>query len=182
MLGVSVCGAAIAGLYGIVHDQITFTISPEYFTHLKFDQFSFADFGLAPRLFVVIIGFLATWWVGFFAGWFLARIVLVKMPISLATPVLVKAFTWIIACALVAGFIGNLLAAAGLYHHENWQSAAQALAIKDLPAFVRVAFIHNGSYLGGLIGLIIAIGYCRRFIKHGQTNLLTKKSAQIRRI
>jgi hypothetical protein len=32
----------------------------------------------------------------------------------------------------------------------------------DLPSFVRVAYIHNAGYLGGLIGLILAIIYTRK--------------------
>jgi hypothetical protein len=74
MLAHALLGAALAGLYGIVHDQITYTISPEYFARLKFAQFHYADFGLPPRIFVAEIGFLAAWWVGFLAGWFVARI------------------------------------------------------------------------------------------------------------
>jgi hypothetical protein len=32
----------------------------------------------------------------------------------------------------------------------------------DLPSFVRVAYIHNASYLGGLIGLVAAVIYLRQ--------------------
>jgi len=35
-LGFAFLGAMIAGGYGIVHDHVTFTIGPEYFTKLKF--------------------------------------------------------------------------------------------------------------------------------------------------
>jgi len=31
----------------------------------------------------------------------------------------------------------------------------------DLASFVRVAYIHNASYVGGLLGLIVAILYVR---------------------
>ncbi|MGB0763409.1 MAG: hypothetical protein ACPGO0_05625, partial [Acidimicrobiales bacterium] len=74
MLVVCVAGALIAGLYGIIHDQITYTISPEYFTKLKFYQFEYVDFGLPNRAFVLFIGFLATWWVGFISAWIITRI------------------------------------------------------------------------------------------------------------
>lgn len=59
----------LAGLYGILHDQITYTIAPEYFTKFKFDQFGFgpAWFG-GDRWTVVVIGFLATWWTGILIG------------------------------------------------------------------------------------------------------------------
>src|SRR5215210_7232804 len=73
ILKCALIGALTAGLYGIVHDQITFTISPEYFTKLKFKQFQYADFGFSDRLFVAVIGFLATWWVGLFVGWVFGR-------------------------------------------------------------------------------------------------------------
>jgi hypothetical protein len=60
MLGVAAIGALIAGSYGIVHDQITYTISPEYFTRLKFEQFKWANRGWPTRAFVGEIGFLAS--------------------------------------------------------------------------------------------------------------------------
>jgi hypothetical protein len=74
MLGYAAVGAVLAGFYGVVHDQVTYSISPEYYTCLKFSQFRYADFGLPARVFVAEIGFMASWWVGFVAGWFIARI------------------------------------------------------------------------------------------------------------
>ena len=55
----------LAGIYGIIHDQITYSISPEYFTKFKYQQFGFdpAWFG-GHRQTVAVIGFLATWWMG----------------------------------------------------------------------------------------------------------------------
>ena len=82
MIAVAVVGAIVAGIYGIVHDQITYTISPEYLTKLKFDQFHYADIGPPDRVFVAAIGFLATWWVGFFCAWFLARRLIPEQPRS----------------------------------------------------------------------------------------------------
>ncbi len=34
MLRVSLLGAVLAGIYGAIHDQVSFTVSPEYFTKL----------------------------------------------------------------------------------------------------------------------------------------------------
>jgi hypothetical protein len=39
---------------------------------------------------------------------------------------------------------------------------AMTLGIRDSRAFVRVAYIHNAGYLGGLIGLIMAIFTVKR--------------------
>ena len=62
----------IAGLYGALHDQLSFSISSEYFTRYEYLQFDIepASFD-GDRFTVAVIGFLATWWVGAFIGLFL---------------------------------------------------------------------------------------------------------------
>jgi hypothetical protein len=45
MLAYAADGAVLAGLYGIAHDQVTYSISPEYFTPLKFAQLRSGHFG-----------------------------------------------------------------------------------------------------------------------------------------
>ena len=80
MARMALLGAAIAGPYGALHDQISYIISPEYFTKMKFRQFSYADFGWPDRVFAAEVGFLATSWVGLFGGWFVARAGLAGMP------------------------------------------------------------------------------------------------------
>ena len=50
MIRISLLGAVLAGIYGAVHDQISYTISDEYFTKLKFPQFWYANFGFPPRV------------------------------------------------------------------------------------------------------------------------------------
>lgn len=161
MLGLAGAGALIAGLYGVIHDQLTYTISEEYFTKLKFDQFRYADFGLHPRIFVAEIGFLATWWVGFFSGWFLARIACPRWPQALAVKRCAVGFAFILGSAMLAACIGFAL---GWFHsgdYSKWDDFCAPLGIVDVRGFVWVAYIHNASYLGGLIGLIAAICYLR---------------------
>ena len=164
MLGYALLGSLLAGVYGIIHDQITYSISPEYFTRLKFLQFHYADFGFPTRVFVGEIGFLATWWVGFVAGWFVARIAVPAFPPPTAFCHASRAFLTILAFALVASIVGYLL---GLLRRSNsdfssWEGLAANRGILDLPSFVRVAYIHNASYLGGLVGLVAAIVRLRR--------------------
>lgn len=60
----------IGGLYGILHDQLTYSISPEYYTKFKFYQFGLMDMGNEaifpnPRIEVSAVGFMATWWMGY---------------------------------------------------------------------------------------------------------------------
>ena len=164
MFGYALLGAFIAGLYGMLHDQITYSISSEYFTRLKFLQFHYADFGFPPRVFVAEIGFLATWWVGLIAGWFLARVAIPAFPGRSARAGIFRGFAIMLTGALSAGLVGLLL---GLRLDPDsdlsaWQSFVTTRGVADLPSFVRVAYIHNASYLGGLIGLIVALLFLRR--------------------
>jgi hypothetical protein len=162
MLGYSVLGAVWAGLYGVLHDQVTYSISHEYFTRLKFAQFHYADFGLPPRVFVAEIGFLATWWVGFVAAWFIARITVPAFPRAAAFRHSVRGFLIIFAFAFAAGIVGYLLSLLHGSDYSAWEDLAATLGVLDLPSFVRVAYIHNASYVGGLIGLVVTVLYLRK--------------------
>lgn len=159
MLGAGFVGALVAGIYGIVHDQLTYTISPEYFTKLKFEQFRWANLGLPERFFVAEIGFLATWWVGFFCGWFLARRLIPGQPRIQAWRQIMFGCAIILLCALLsagAGF-GFGLWRGPVADYTAWRAMLAYLHIEDQWSFIRVAYIHNASYLGGVIGLILAL-------------------------
>jgi len=166
MLGHTALGGLVAGMYGAIHDQITYSISPEYFTRLKFIQFHYADFGLPHRIFVAEIGFLATWWVGFFAAWFIARLTVPAFSRAAALRHTLGGFVIIIAFGFASSVAGYLL---GLWHntdYSEWQGLASALRVVDVPDFIRVAYIHNAAYLGGLIGLMAALIHIRRIKKN----------------
>jgi hypothetical protein len=162
MLGYATVGALLAGLYGIVHDEVTYSIAPEYFTKLKFAKFHYADFRLPDRVFVAEIGFLATWWVGLVAGWFIARISVPACSRAEAIRRCARGFLIVIASGFVAGIVGYVLGLLRGSDYSSWESVASRLGIVDLPSFVRVAYIHNAGYLGGLIGLVAAIIYLRK--------------------
>lgn len=142
----------IAGCFGSLHDQITYTISPEYFTRMKFDQFRAADFGFPPRVFVAEIGFLATWWVGSIAAWFLARIALRKFR-SPEREVL-KALVVVIAITTFTAVCGYFAGPPLLADRPGWADALQEMGVTDTRAFHQVAAIHLGSYAGALLGWI----------------------------
>ena len=158
MLGIAFVGAAIAGLYGIIHDQVTFSISPEYFTRLKFTQFHWANTGLPVRFFVAEIGFLATWWVGFIAGWVLARISAQTPEPRPMLSLVTRGFAIVIGAAFFAAVAAFVYGMKQDTDSENSGLAAfaAALGVSDVSAFVRVAYIHNAGYLGGLFGIITA--------------------------
>jgi hypothetical protein len=165
MLGISVLGALVAGTYGSIHDQVTFSLSPEYFTKLKCVQFRYADLGFPMRVFVGEIGFLATWWVGFVSGWFLARLTIPRRPPVEAFRRSLAGMLWVVGGALAGGMVGYLLGIRQGMDPAGWADIGMELGIEDLRAFVRVAYIHNAGYLGGLIGLVLSLVWTGRSMR-----------------
>lgn len=157
MLVIAGLGALTAGIYGIIHDQVTFSISEEYFTRLKFQQFAYAEMGLPVRGFVGQIGFLATWWVGLFAGWLMARMTVPVWPFRKALRSCGKGFAIMISIALASGVAGYALGLLRPPDAAFWEGNFGELGITDMTAFARVGIIHNASYLGGLAGLLCAL-------------------------
>ena len=153
----------IAGIYGIVHDQITYSISAEYYTLFKFEQFGINEWGISDvRTKAGIIGFLATWWVGLFLG-IIYAIISLFLNSTKVLKVSVKSIFLNIGVAIVfgiTGFIyGNLFLKA---ENLNWYIPEQTKNVQD---FVNVGSIHNFGYLGGVIGLIVGIYYQIKYSK-----------------
>lgn len=147
-------GSLLAGAYGILHDQVTFTLSPEYYTEFKFEQFANARFGLPDRGFVAVIGFLASWWVGLLAGWLFARIAFVGKGPPLAGSFVTRGFGILIAAVVLSGFAGFVLSKLiGDSASAQWQGIDQ-YGVSDVADFARVGLIHLFGYLGALLGLV----------------------------
>lgn len=140
----------LAGIYGALHNQVSYTIGPDYFHHLKFAQFGIPD-EMSPRLGAAQVGFLASWWMGLIIGLPLATLaMLIKGPDrALLRPFLVSA---VLVIGITAGFG---LMSLGL---PIPPSAAELLAVPDTvtdpDGFRRAALLHNTSYLSGLLGLL----------------------------
>ena len=152
----------IGGLYGILHDQLTYTISPEYYTKFKFFQFGLADMGDEahfpnPRVQVSAVGFLATWWVGLIIGLILGLVGLIHKNAKQMFRVSLKAILITLIVAFLSGLAG--LALGELYLADagvNWWIPENVIDTKN---YISVGSMHNFSYLGGLLGLIAGIIY-----------------------
>lgn len=161
---VTVLGALVAGAYGVLHDQVTYSISPEYFTRFKFNQFSYAEPpGGSPRFFAGIIGFLATWWVGAFIAWAIARVSLMRDEEIPSVKILGLSFVIVFSVSFfVAGFgflYGQWRKTTG--YASGWLEWMEAMRVEDIEAFMTVGYIHNSSYLGGVLGTFVAIFFLR---------------------
>jgi len=161
-------GSLVAGIYGIIHDQITFTLAPEYFTRMKFQQFAWADVGWPRRWFVAEIGFLASWWVGLIAGWFLGRMAVPGRSRAEAMGWFLRGMAVIVGCAAACAGLGGGLARCGWGMVPSWLESAQDMGVQDTSAFLMVGWIHNGSYFGGAAGLLIALFLLKKRLRPAQ--------------
>jgi hypothetical protein len=166
MLAIACSGAVMAAVYGAVHDQISYSISPEYFTKMKFQQFRWADAGWPPRVFASVVGVLATWWAGLFAGWFLARAGLDQLPPVQRRATAVRAFALMLGVAVTFGILGALCGRVTSDNkYADWEDWRERLALEDVAGFATVAWLHAAGYVGALVGLIAAIIYVRKQLK-----------------
>ncbi len=152
----------IGGFYGIIHDQLTYTISPEYYTKFKFYQFGLIDIGNEavfpnPRIDVSIVGFMATWWMGLPIGLILSLFALSHKDNKQMFIITLKAIILTIVVAFFTGLIGLVFGKLYLANTGvNWSLPENLIDTKN---FIAVGSMHNFSYLGGLIGLIVGIIY-----------------------
>ena len=155
----------IGGLYGILHDQLTYTISPEYYTKFKFYQFGLMDLGNEsifpnPRIEVSAVGFMATWWMGLPIGLILGLVGLVHKDNNQMFRATLGAIIVTVIVAFITGLVG--LAYGKLYLADtgvNWWMPDNLIDTKN---FIAVGSMHNFSYLGGLTGLIAGSIYSVR--------------------
>ena len=161
-----IIAALTGGIYGAIHDQLTYTISPEYYTKFKFIQFELVDEGPEahlsnPRLWVAAVGVMATWWMGILIGFVLGLVGLTHTNWKTMLRVTLRAFVITMSIAFVIGIIGLIygrlfLANDPIESFSNWFIPDNII---DFKSFVTVGSMHNFSYAGGIIGLVAGIVY-----------------------
>ncbi len=119
---------------------------------MKFEQFAAWDVGFPRRVFVAEIGFLASWWVGLIAGWFLARLAMPRFREP--GKKVMRAMAFMVGCAVVLGCIGGIFGPAIYGQRDGWKEALNAMKVTDHRHFQQVAGVHLGSYVGAFIGWV----------------------------
>lgn len=157
-LALVVLAIALAALYGILHNQISYTVSPEYFTKFKFYQFGLVDSALPERVRASIVGFHASWWMGIPIG-MLAGIPGFMHPgprrmlnVSLQAMLMAVGFTLVFGlCGLVYGFLQT--SSIDLAAYQNWWIPSD---LENVRRFLCAGYMHNSAYLGGVLSIPVA--------------------------
>jgi hypothetical protein len=148
----------VAGLFGIIHDEISYSVSNEYFTKFKFIQFRLLDTNLPDRFRAGQVGFLTSWWMGIplgilcgLAGFIQRSPSLMRHALIWSLPVTVT-FTFAIALAgLVYGWCRT--ETIDLASYRGWFIPAD---VNELRRFLCAGYMHNAAYLGGSLSVPVA--------------------------
>ena len=150
-------GCLIAGAYGAVHDQVSYTVSPDYFHSFKFIQFSIPP-SLQNRTGAALVGWGATWWMGLIIGVPVLTIGLTLPDARTYWTRSLVAFAVVAATALLVGF-GALAYATATIDAAHLPDYWYPDGVADQVAFGRVGTMHNFGYLGGFLGIITGSAY-----------------------
>jgi hypothetical protein len=140
---------ALAALYGTLHDQVSYGLGPDYFTCLKFPQFGLLDTALAPHWRAARVGLQA----GAVAG----------LPLGLALLWLARGrpagdrYLRRGSAAVLLGALGCAVLGLGLGWLVLQLGSVQQVpaCVQDPRGFLLAAWMHGGSYLGALLGLLV---------------------------
>ena len=150
-----VLGLAVAIGYGIVHDQVSVRIAPEYLI-LAHPRIIDSD---SPTLIALAWGVAATWWVGLPLGCLLAAAARAGSRPKVSARELVRpALLLVLAMAAIsgiAGIVGHLLGKEGVIYILE-PLASQIPAERHAP-FLGAFASHLAAYAAGLIG---GLGLC----------------------
>ena len=154
-LVLAICAAA---LFGVVHDQISYTVSHEYFTRFKFLQFGLLNPEIPERVRVAIVGIQASWWMGVplgvmcgLAGFVqrTARDMRLALLCSLPT---ILGFALVFAlCGLVYGYFQTRVV--DLQNYPGWFIPR---GLKDPRRFLCAGYMHDSAYIGGALAIPVA--------------------------
>lgn len=144
--------------YGVVNDQLTVTLSPEYFSVFKQRQFGpiLDAFGLtdAPtRVQAVAVGAAATWWFGGLLGITLGAFALSHCSTLDFLRLVLRVLAAAAIFSVAAGFAAFLLWPLVRPTPADWPFL---VGIADARSAWAVGWWHNGGYAGAVIGTLTA--------------------------
>ena len=147
-----VVACLLAGLYGMLHNQISYTVSPEYFTKFKFQQFN-VPAGIPDRIGAAIVGWNASWWMGIVIGIFLIPFGLLIRGSRAYLFGMLKVFCVVLATTIALGLVSLAIAFVTIDSDATGTVSRYNNEMADAAAFLRAGAMHNSSYAGGLVGI-----------------------------
>ncbi len=155
-LALLVVAIVAAGAFGALHNQISYSVGSDYFHQFKFRQFGIPP-DLPPRIGAAIVGWRASCWMGVVVGLppFLLGLLLLSPARKFWSAGLRAVLAVIVTATLFSG-IGLIF---GFVTIDAQMAAKLPFpeSIADRVGFARAGVMHDASYLGGFLGIFIAV-------------------------
>lgn len=163
--------ALLGAAYGAVHNQISYTVSPEYFTKFKFISFHMPWAYEAQRVGASVVGALASWWMGVLIYLPLAAISLRARDTRRMVRSLCTALVLVIIIVFIIGLFGLAIGFLNVGTHNidtyrHWLMPN----VENPVAFIHAGWMHNFSYAGGFIGLAVGCVFLWRKVRQTRHN------------
>ena len=144
-----------AGLFGALHDQISYTVSHEYFTRFKFHQFHLLNTAVPERFRAAQVGFLASWWMGVPLGLLTGAAGFIQPTVRHMRRALAWSLLVVVGCTSMFA-LGGLVD--GLWQTQTLNLSDYAgwfipQGLEQPRRFICVGYMHNAAYLGGLVSI-----------------------------
>jgi hypothetical protein len=137
-----IAGCVIAGAYGAAHNQISYTVSPRFFSCYQFGRFD-----LPPEMWnrtgATLVGILATWWMGLVIG----------PPVLLVALVLPGWKAYVKHSLIAFGVAAGTALVIGL------AALAAARFLLGRGEIGQAEMMHDFGYAGGGVGVLTAVAY-----------------------
>lgn len=158
LLPVLLCFACLlAAGYGALHNQISYTVGPDYFHALKFIQFNIAP-ALPYRAGAAIVGVYASWWMGLVIGLPIALVCLRAPTAAAMRALFIKVALGVVALTLALGLLSLLIPVTP----AMLAAIPIAPGTTDPTGYARAAILHEVSYGAGLLATLIGVLYAFR--------------------
>lgn len=146
-----IAACLVAALYGLVHNQVSYTLGPSYFHDFKFQQFGLPGW-LENRLGASWVGILASWWMGALIGLIIGLVCLQAKDADHMQQVFKSSAYVVVWSALISGVLG-LLFVLLTTSIETVPGDILALGVAQPVRFWWAGQLHNFTCMGGLFGL-----------------------------
>ncbi len=147
-----------AGVFGALHDQISYSVSPEYYTRFKFLKFGLTDSALPERVRASVVGIFGSWWMGIPVGLMLAPIGFIGGDGKVCVRAVLRAYGIAMAFTLLCGLTGLCYGwfSTSSIDLSDYHSRFIPDNLVDLRRFLCVGYMHHASYAGALYSIPVA--------------------------
>jgi len=149
-----IAAVLVAGIFGVLHNQLSYSVGASYFYDIKFPQFGIPE-DMQNRLGAALVGWRSSWWLGFSLGLpvFGLGAVLLDRPDRLRAAG-IAALVAAVLLTLGGAMFGLTL---GLIAPSVADSLPLPDGLGDRDSFLRAALMHEGAYYGAVLGLPVGL-------------------------